>query len=254
MKRLLALIATAVMVALCSACAPSVPALQVTSEEIAGGGTLGLSATGAAISGVVVYFHGMDQDAEVTRRDDKHKQLSENLLRAGFAVVSANAGGNAFGNPSSQQAYRELISAAQQKYKTDNVVFVAESMGALPALMLLADPQMAHVDAFAGITPAMGIPVGARSLNFVADAWGGVVPDSADPMSWPPDRLAKKHFRLYVGNQDNVIPPGATGEDFQERYGHDADVQVVSCYGGHVADTCFDGADLVRWLDGGAHR
>lgn len=48
---------------------------------------------------VVVYFHGMDEKAEVTQSDLKHKSFVQVLVRAGYAVVSADASRNAFGNP-----------------------------------------------------------------------------------------------------------------------------------------------------------
>lgn len=229
-------------------CRTNESTFRVTSQEVDGPGTLGLSAEGQPVQGIVVYFHGMDQGAEVTRMDDKHSALTEQLLRAGYAVVSADAEGNAFGNPASQQAYSYLIDSARQRYATDRVVFVAESMGALPALLLWSSLPPGEVTAMAGITPAMGMPVGVRSMDFVLGPWGGAVPESADPMSWPPEALAGDHIRLYVGDNDNVIPPGATGTDFAERFDGVADVDVVPCHGGHVAETCFDGADLVDWL------
>jgi len=229
-------------------CGTGEPAFRVTAHEVDGPGTLGLSAEGEPVHGIVVYFHGMDQGAEVTRMDDKHSALTEQLLRAGYAVVSADAEGNAFGNPASQQAYSYLIDSARERYGTDRVVFVAESMGALPALLLWTSLPPGEVTAMAGITPAMGMPIGVRSMDFVIGPWGGAVPESADPMSWLPEKLAGDHIRLYVGDNDNVIPPGATGVDFAERFDGVADVEVVQCHGGHVAETCFDGADLVKWL------
>ncbi|MCV7431875.1 alpha/beta hydrolase [Mycolicibacterium bacteremicum] len=231
-------------------CAPGGPDFEVTAEEVDGLSTLGLSLADKPVSGIIVYFHGMDQNAEVTRMDDKHTALTEDLLRAGYAVVSADAEGNAFGNPASQQAYRDLIAAARARYASDRVIFVAESMGALPALLLWSTLPPGEVRAMVGITPAMGMPVGVRSMDFVVAPWGGQVPESADPMSWPAEALTGDRIRLYVGDQDDVIPPGATGQDFAERFGGAADVEVVPCHGGHVADTCFDGTDLVNWLSG----
>jgi pimeloyl-ACP methyl ester carboxylesterase len=60
-------------------------------------------------------------------------------LRAGYAVVSADANGNAFGNPASREDYRLLIKAALQHYGPKPVLFVAESMGALAALALISE-------------------------------------------------------------------------------------------------------------------
>ena len=114
---------------------------QVVEVEVNGPGTLGLSEYGHDVKGLLVYFHGSDQTARVIRDDEKHRNLFDPALRSGYAVVAADAGGNAFGNPASQQQYRRLIAAAREKYGAVPVFFVAESMGALAALTLLREDQ-----------------------------------------------------------------------------------------------------------------
>jgi pimeloyl-ACP methyl ester carboxylesterase len=240
-----------VVAVLVTGCSSGTGHLQVNSIDVAGPGTLGLSAEGVDVTAIAVYFHGMDQDEQVAHSDEKHTRLTEALLRDGYAVVAASAGGNAFANPASMQSYRDLISNAKIKYGTDRVVFIAESMGGLPALNLLGDPGAGNVDTMVGISPIMGMPLGARSLDFVMAAWDGTAPpDSADPMSWPVDKLAGDRFRLLTGLKDDVIPPGATAEDFLERYRGTADIELSQCEGGHVADGCFDADGIVAWLKG----
>lgn len=223
---------------------------SLTLEEapVHGAQTLGLSVLGEQAKAVVVYFHGSDQTARVIRDDEKHRNLFDPLLRAGYAVVAADAGGNAFGNLKSLEDYRQLIAAARQKYGIVPIFFVAESMGALAALALLRESADRSVLGMVGISPLVGLPPQARAVHFISDPWDGDVPDSADPMTWPADTFAHRDFRFYIPDHDQVIPAGATGKDFATHFGADATVQIVDCSGGHVDSSCYQGADVAQWM------
>jgi alpha-beta hydrolase superfamily lysophospholipase len=99
----------------------------------------------------------------VIQLSDKHKASPEPLLRAGYGVVSAIADGNAYGNPKSRLDYRSLMIAVQAMDAAEPLFFVAESMGALPALALMSDDTRHQVKGMVGISPLivptlMGIP------------------------------------------------------------------------------------------------
>jgi pimeloyl-ACP methyl ester carboxylesterase len=221
---------------------------QVVETEVNGPGTLGLSDYGQDIKGLLVYFHGADQTARVIRDDEKHRNLFDPALRAGYAVVAADAGGNAFGNPASQQDYRGLIAAAREKYGAVPMFFVAESMGTLAALTLIDEDAGRQVKGMVGLSPLMGIPPAARKVDYIAGPWGGTVEASADPMTWPPSAFAGRAFRLYLPKNDTVIPPGATGKDFAAHFGSVTTIDIVECEGGHVASPCYQGDDVEKWL------
>lgn len=224
--------------------------LTLDEAEVNGSGTLGLSVAERPVKAIVVYFHGADQTARVIRDDEKHRNLFDPLLRQGYAVVAADAGGNAFGNPSSRDEYRQLILAARQKYGLRPMFFVAESMGALAALALLGESHDRSVLGMVGISPLIGLPSNARAASFIKVPWGGTVPDKADPMSWPSDVFAGRTFRFYLPDNDTVIPAGATGEDFAARFGGTATVEIVNCSGGHVDSSCYRGTDVEEWMSG----
>jgi len=221
---------------------------QVDEAEVNGPGTLGLSESGQQIKGLVVYFHGSDQTARVIRDDEKHRNLFDPVLRSGYAVVAADAGGNAFGNPASQQDYRRLVEAARQKYGAVPMFFVAESMGAIAALSLINEDVDRQVKGMVGVSPLMGIPPPARKVNYLTGPWGGTVDASADPMTWPPSAFANRAFRLYLPKDDTVIPAGATGKDFAAQFGSVATIEIVECEGGHVASPCYQGDDVEKWV------
>jgi pimeloyl-ACP methyl ester carboxylesterase len=213
-----------------------------------GPGTLGLSMSGQPIKGLIVYFHGLDQTARVIRDDEKHRNLFDPMLRAGYAVVAADANGNAFGNPRSLGSYRRLIAAAREKYGAGPMFFVAESMGGLAALTLINEDADRRVKAMVAVSPLMGLPPAARKVNYITGPWGGTVPASADPMTWPLSAFANRAFRLYIPREDTVVPAGGTGRDFAARFGSVAAVEIVECQGGHVASACYQGDDVEDWI------
>lgn len=223
--------------------------LHLTETEMVGPGTLGLSNNDLPVKGLIIYFHGSDQTARVIRDDQKHRDFFDPLLRVGYAVVAADARGNAFGNPASRADYRRLLAVARSKYSAEPVFFVAESMGALAALALLADATDRMVRGMVGISPLMGLPPVARSASFIAGAWGGSVPDMADPLSWPPETFADRNFRLYSSKDDHTIPPEASAHAFADRFGSVAKIELVECTGGHVSAACYQGTDVEKWFD-----
>jgi pimeloyl-ACP methyl ester carboxylesterase len=224
--------------------------MPVDGVLVNGEGTWGLTATGVPIKGLVVYFHGSDQDAHVIQTERKHTDLFDPLLRAGYAVVAADAGGNAFGNPASQEAYRGLIAAAQKKYIAGPMFFVAESMGALAALALIRDDTAHQVKGMVGVSPLMGMPLEIRKVSYVEGPWGGVVPESADPLSWPPNVFAGRSFRLYASSTDDTIPGSASAGAFADRFRSVASIALVDCKGGHVATKCYQGTEVLDWIAG----
>jgi hypothetical protein len=222
--------------------------LDLDTGQVDGPGTLGISVSGEPVKGVVIYFHGSDQDAQVIEDDQKHTDLFDPLLRAGYAVVAANAGGNAFGNPESVDAYRRLVAAARKKYVAQSTFFVAESMGAIPALALIAQDLEHTIAGMVGISPLMGLPPDLRDVPFVKGPWGGSVPADADPLAWPSETFEGRSFLMFASKDDKVIPGNASATVFADRYGSVAKVEVVDCRGGHVATACYDGEAVKNWL------
>jgi predicted alpha/beta hydrolase family esterase len=224
--------------------------MPIDSTEVDGIGTLGISVTGQQIKGLVIYFHGSDQDAHVIEDDRKHTDLFDPALRAGYAVVAANAQGNAFGNPASLEDYRRLIAAAQRKYIAGPIFFVAESMGAIAALSLIKEDMGRQVKGMVGVSPLMGLPDEVRQVNFVAGPWAGHVPETADPLTWAPHLFEGRNFLLYASSEDKVVPANASAQAFADKFGSVAKIKIVDCAGGHVASACYQGVEVYEWMTG----
>jgi pimeloyl-ACP methyl ester carboxylesterase len=242
----------AALLLLCSAtaCTDHDPdySLELDDVAVAGDGTVGLSVIGQPVKGIVVYFHGADQNARVIRESEKHRNVFDPLLRGGMAIAAADADGDAYGNPASRDDYRRLIAAARAKYGQVPLYFVAESMGALAALALLKEDTQRDVKAMVGITPLMGLPPDLRTVSFIEGPWQGTVPSEADPLSWPADAFAGRSLLLYAAPGDKVIPVNASAIAFARRFRSVATVDVVQCAGGHVASDCYRGSDVAAWF------
>jgi pimeloyl-ACP methyl ester carboxylesterase len=237
-----ALLCAALLVAGCGS------ELKVAATELGGPDTLGLSAEGERVKGVVVYFHGADQSARVLQDSEKHAEFFDSMLRAGYAVVAADAGGNAYGNPQSRDDYRRLISAATQHYGTTDLFYVSESMGTLAALALLSADTQHQVKGLVGITPLMALPPEARAVSYIQGPWAGAVPDAADPVTWPPEAFAGRDFRLYRAAEDDTIPDDAGARAFADQFGEVAQIEVIDCPGEHVAPACYRGDEVANWM------
>ncbi|MET9202547.1 hypothetical protein [Gordonia sp. NPDC003585] len=204
-------------------------------------------------AGILVWFHGMDSDGTEFDHDPRQRHFAEPLMRNGWVIVSANAGGNSFGNDAALREYRALIGAARTRYGTTRLQFASESMGTVAALRLMAEPAYRNVNGLIGISPLTGIPPTLRGVDFIEAAWGGTVPDRADPLTFYPQRFAGKRFRFYYSTTDTVVPSGAGARAFAIRFGKVADVELVECRGDHADPTCYQGDDALAFV-GGASR
>jgi alpha-beta hydrolase superfamily lysophospholipase len=223
--------------------------VKIETTDLGSPDTYGLSAAGEPVKALVVYFHGADQNAHVIQDDKKHMDFFDPMLRAGYAVVAADAQGNAYGNPQSRADYRRLITNAREKFGNNVPIFyVAESMGALAALALLSEDTEHQVKGFVGITAVMALPPEARALTYIIGPWAGAVPDAADPVTWPPEDFAGRDFRLYRSDQDTTVPDIAGARAFADRFGSVANIDVIDCPGGHVAPACFRGDEVAEWM------
>jgi predicted alpha/beta hydrolase family esterase len=239
----------ACMVGVTASCTPRVPTDYVFFHVyLDGQPTLGLSKKNKALTGLVVFFHGLDTDEHSMISDPTHKQLTDSLLNAGYAVVSSNAGGNSYGNPASRQNYLDLARMAAYHYHVTDIYLLAESMGAIAAVDILATPDTLPVRGLAAISPALDLdnaPPPYRSA--IEAAYPGQSIDSVSPMNLPPDQLLGKKVRFYASQDDKIVPTADNAAAFEDRFGTAAAISIVPCTGGHLAPSCIQGDDIVRW-------
>ena len=240
-----------VLVTAMSGCSTAKPeGLEYLRVTVDGQQTLGISSKDQAVRGVVIYFHGADGNEFSITSDEPHRIMTEKLVNAGFAVVASQASGNAFGNPQSQRNYRELANMAILRYRVENVFFLAESMGAVAAINLMVLDGNRRIRGLAAINPAMDLATSSPPYApLVAKSYADrPTLDLTNPMNLPPDALAGMKIRLYVSDDDEVVPANANARAFQQRFGGAADVSVVGCTGRHGDPSCVQGDDVLKWF------
>ena len=217
--------------------------------ELRGQAVLGVSKRGVEPRGVVVYFHGLDKDQDILTADDAHEHLTNALTSAGFAVVAGNAGGNAFGNQVSQDQYADIAKLASERYKVQNVFFLAESMGTLAAVNMMARALTSRVRGLAAISPALNLESTPPAYQAaVAEAYPEQSFADANPMNLPAESFQGKHFRFYVTPQDAIVSTKNNAKAFQARFGSVADISIVECTGAHLDPSCIQPDDIVDWF------
>lgn len=214
-----------------------------------GDNTVGVVDADVTTRGVVVYFHGLDEDESILEKDDPHRSLVRDLTDAGYAVVASRAGGNAFGNNASQLNYAELATWAADRYRVSDVFFLAESMGAIAAMNLLAKDPDLRPRGLAAIGPALNFDQApADYRTSIADA--NPDPAAVDPMQLPVESLSGSNIRFYVSPSDTLVPTSANADAFRARFGGVADISIVECTGPHLDPSCLQGEDVVTWFNG----
>ena len=199
--------------------------------------------------GLVIFFHGSNTDEYVLTGDPVHKRLTDQLVRAGFAVVASKAGGNAYGNAASQHNYRELGRVAVKHYKVEDVYLVAESMGTVAAVNLLASSETFRIRGLAAISPVLDLnsaPPGHQAD--IAETHRDESLESVNPMELPLDSLRGKNMRFYVSHDDSLAATEEHAAAFQTRFGSAAKISIVPCKGGELDPSCIQGTDIVSWF------
>jgi pimeloyl-ACP methyl ester carboxylesterase len=250
---LLALIVMALV-----SCSPQPPTeLDYMRVTVDGQPTLGIVSRDVTPRGVVIFFHGLDNQEYSLIADEPHKELTDRLVNAGFAVIASKAGGNAYGNPASQRNYRELAWKAMEHYNTRNVFLLAESMGAIAAANLLASGDPHGVLGLAAISPVLNLAdPPSEHQEAVALSFPDQSIESVDPINLPAQEFQGKRMRIYASPEDSLVSPDANGLAFQARFGDVADITVMSCTGPHGDPSCIQSDDIARWftqLESDAH-
>jgi hypothetical protein len=220
--------------------------LRVT---VGGESVLGISKKGLQIRGLVIFFQGPEQDEFVLTADAPHTSMTNALTNAGFAVIAGHGSANIFQSSDAVRNYGEIAGMATAQFRTHNIYFLAESLGALSAVRLLALSRTSQVRGLAAINPALDLdaaPPELRGEFESSDPTESI--DSLNPLGFPLDSMQGKMLRFYVTPTDAVIATGANALAFQRRFGPVADISIVQCTGVHLDPSCIQGDDIVKWF------
>ena len=222
----------------------SAPVDEGIARQVLGDGMLSYRQQKVDPVGIAVWFHGMDSEvAPEVRLGVNQRRFFEPFLRAKWVIVAADAEGNAFGNDPSVSAYRKLVDIARAEYgQALPVVFLAESMGTLPALRMYQLAEYKSVRGLVAVSPLTGIPASIQSVDYIRGPWGGGgIPYRANPLGYPISSYGDRRFLFFYSPGDSLIPPNASARAFASRFGKAAEVRLEVCQGGHVDPTCYRG-------------
>lgn len=211
---------------------------------------------------VCLYFHqslsGNTVDHPYT--DSREAHMIKALSDAGFILASAHDGGDRWGNQASQANYMALYEYVRSHYATGPVVFWGVSMGALPALNLIAGRTMPNIAAMAAIGPVADLDSLYANPTYTEaiKAAYGVAGDGSDyeaktagfnPIDRSGSAFRGVPMRFYTGPSDAIVPNASNATPFLAKvapFAPEATNQIRS--GGHLDVSQYDGADMVAFF------
>ncbi|MGY1856585.1 serine aminopeptidase domain-containing protein [Modestobacter sp. SYSU DS0290] len=202
--------------------------------------------------GLVLYLHGLNGDHTALANGDQ-AGVVERLVDEGYVVAAGDAHRNAFGNDASQQSYVELAEELSDRYGTSRTFLIAESMGAVAGLQLVAADAIPDLQGMALISPLtnLAVTVGSEFEPQVRAAYGGELPTGPEnPAELPAEDFAGENLRFYLAEDDDFVVSAENADPLIARLEGVAEVSVVPCQGGHVDASCFQPGDLAAWFDG----
>lgn len=205
------------------------------------------------LSGLVLYVHGAGEDADSLQGGDDQARVTARLVSDGYVVAASDAHLDAFGNTASQQDYVDLAAELSDRYGTTRTFLLAESMGGVAGLQLLAGDRIPGLLGMAAISPLVDLDVivGTDYETPVREAWGGRLPTGTEnPAELPAEAFAGTSLRFYLAAEDELVVSAQNADPLVARLQGVADVSVVACEGGHIDPSCFQPDDLADWFGG----
>lgn len=201
--------------------------------------------------GLVIYLHGFGGNHESLQSADQ-AGIADRLVADGYVVAASDAHFDAFGNAESQQAYVDLARELRDRYSTSRTFLLAESMGTVAALQIVAHdqiPDLVGMVAISGLTD-LDTVAGTEFEPLLRQAYGGRLPTGAEnPARLSASAFAGTRLRFYVTEGDDLVVSAENATPFVTKVQGVADVSVVQCTGGHVDASCFQPDDIADWLE-----
>jgi len=228
--------------------APRPPVVEAASEieTLDAGGPAVLALPKSKTRRVVIYMHGAAADGNALFSTDLRDETAAGLLRAGYAVAGADAGGNAWGAPESRSDYRELARTLSARGLTERYL-LAESMGALSGFPLVTSLKARAVVAVYPVCDARTVrKVFAESID-------------AAYKNEPIASVQPVHFRrgsarlLFLASPGDTLVPKATNTDVcaADARSRGLKVSTIETSGDHADASNWKPEPIVRFFGGG---
>jgi hypothetical protein len=198
--------------------------------------------------GLAIYFHG--QGGNVNDRVDGPWLGA--LLRSGWAVASSAFHDESWGNEASTQDTANLVEWAEEQAGVPVSLWVSGSMGGAVSLNAMLHGGGTPT-CWYGVKPAIALTEMGRVLGanrFIADAYGGPVPDDRNPVRNLDDLPEEVRYRVVASPQDELVGLRANGGALiSELTGRGSDITYKLVVGSHEDPSHFDGEDLMAFAD-----
>jgi pimeloyl-ACP methyl ester carboxylesterase len=139
------------------------------------------------IGALAVFVHGSGQSRESILRNRDDAAVAKELVRHGYLVLSADAGGRAWGDAASVADYERLIDTTVREHEVHVVDLMAESMGGLATMQLAARlPDLGAVTAWYPVCDLRTMQQKPHFAAAITKAWAGAGRRVVSPVAVPP--------------------------------------------------------------------
>jgi hypothetical protein len=216
-----------------------------TTVDVVAGGKVRLDAPKAGqAKAVAFWFHGQNGTAD-TRMDES---WLNRLRESGWAVVSADLGGNHWGSREATAAVSAVSDWAEEKAGAPVTMFVAGSMGGLASLNAMTHGETPKC--WYGTMPVLDqrtverVP---RSSEEIAKVWGASGPPAEHI---PVENLGRlptaARYRVLASPADTWVPKEANADRLAAS---GLDVSTLTVAGEHGDPSHFNADDLAAFAD-----
>lgn len=184
------------------------------------------------------------------------------LIAAGFVLVSAQDGGDRWGNQDSLDNYAELVAWVRSKVYGGKVLLFGPSMGGIPMFNSIAMRSIPGIAGAAGICPVCDLNAIYLNPTFTASmrtAYGAsndseFYANSADfnPLGHTGSQFSGVGMRFYVGapGTDTIVPREDHIDVFQPILnGYAREAGIVTDGSGHLQTEQYQPADLIDFFE-----
>lgn len=218
---------------------------------------------GEAQTPVVLFTHqattgNRNNPMEETRWSALRQSLSEN----GYALLSADDGGDRWGNAASVENYAALLQWVRDRVYTGPVFMIGASMGALPMFNAISGGAIRPRAAVA-VSPVCNLVAMRANSSFTSAidaAWGSssevtLIEKSAgrNPISADPALFSGVPYRFHAYDGDAIVPPAQHTDIFAPQIATYASSLVINKLGAaHIDAEKYDPSIIVPFFE--AHR
>jgi len=196
---------------------------------------------------LVLWCHNAGGTASGLQDDARMKILMTALDAAGYPVLSADAGGQAWGNDTQTALYQTAYEYARSRIAVSGVVLVGNSMGQQSALQLLKRRTIPNVLAFLGIAGVASLgDLYKNGYSGPINTAFGVTSIDQVPDEFKPERAAGWEFRgvpmMMVNSPTDAACTFAETEALVAKIAPYAEITLITSTGAHMAAQQFTDA------------